>query len=134
MKDDDTFDFGISDSQLKELCLCEENMEQLNSEGDKEACLSGQGVNLLELDIPESQLNKLDLSQPLPPPLPLSSLPPPPSSTFSLPPLLPPPPLPPSLLPPISPPASLTSLPQDHLPSKQQKIGQCNTCTLYIIA
>ena len=164
VKDDDTFDFGISDSQLKELCLCEENMEQLNSEGDKEACLSGQGVNLLELDIPESQLNKLELSQPLPlsVPLPLSSLPPPPSSTSSLPPsslpplplsvslplsslpppsstsslppLLPPPPLPPSLLPPISPPASLTSLPQDHLPSKQQKIGQSNTCALYITA
>ena len=140
VKDDDIFDFGISDSQLRELGSCEEDMEQLNSEGDKEACLSGQGVNLLELDISESQLNKLELSQPLPPPLPLSvplplsSLPPPPSSTSSLPPLLPPPPLPPSLLPPISPPASLTSLPQDHLSSKQQKIVQCNTCTLYSTA
>ena len=175
VKDDDIFDFGISDSQLRELGSCEEDMEQLNSEGDREACLSGQGVNLLELDISESQLDKLELSQPLPPPLPLSvplplsslppppsstsslppsslpplppplssgnsvplplsSLPPPPSSISSLPPLLPPPPLPPSLLPPISPPASLTSLPQHHLSSKQQKIGQCNTCTLYSIA
>ena len=44
VKDDDTFDFDISDSQLKELGLCEEDMEQLNSEGDKEACPSGQGV------------------------------------------------------------------------------------------
>ena len=44
MKGDDTFDFDISDSQLKELGLCEEDMEQLNSEGDKEACPSGQGV------------------------------------------------------------------------------------------
>ena len=44
VKDDDTFDFDISDSQLKELGLCEEDMERLNSEGDKEACPSGQGV------------------------------------------------------------------------------------------
>ena len=44
MKDDDTFDFDISDSQLKELGSCEEDMERLNSEGDKEACPSGQGV------------------------------------------------------------------------------------------
>ena len=30
--------------QLKELGSCEEDMERLNSEGDKEACPSGQGV------------------------------------------------------------------------------------------